>query len=98
VKGGVFVTGEGDQAHQGVILTQASDCCHAVEHGHVQVDHRRVRLEQGSELDGFGAVCGRSDHVQFGLTPDQGAQRGEESLVVVGEQDVDRPLSHPQRG
>jgi hypothetical protein len=98
VEGGVVVAGEGDQAQVGVVLAQTSDRLDAVEQRHVQVDYGCVGHEAGRERDRLDSVGSGSDDAQLGLSLDEGTQRDEESLVVVGEQDVDPLVIHVWRG
>ena len=83
------VARQGDQTRVRVVLAQACDRRDAVEERHVQVDHHRVRLELIRELDRIEPVLGDADDPQVRLAVDDGAQRIDETRVVVGEQDAD---------
>jgi arginase len=84
------VAGERDQAERRMVVAEPGDRGDTVEARHVQVDHDRVRLELVDELDCGEPVTGGTDDSQLGLAVDQVPQRGDEALVVVGEQDADR--------
>ena len=75
-----------------MILTQARYCADAVEPGHVEVDDDRLRRELLDELDRLQAVRCDTDDGQLRLLIDQRLYGFHERLVVVDEDDVDRPL------
>ena len=83
------VAREGDEARVRVIAPKACDRRDAVEERHVEIDHDRIRLELIRELDRIEPVCGDADDPQVRLAVDDGAQRIDETRVVVGEQDAD---------
>ena len=76
-----------------MILAQASDRGDAVHERHVQVDHDRIGIQLVRELDRVEAVCRRTDDCQVELVLDQRAQRFEERVVVVRQEDANRRRS-----
>jgi hypothetical protein len=87
---GIGVAGERDQAELRVILAQARHRRHAVDQGHVDVDHDSIGLERLRELDRAEPVGRGADDGQLGLVLDQRLERFEEALVVVREDDANR--------
>jgi arginase len=86
----VGVAGECDQAEARMVLAQSRDRGDAVDERHVQVDHDRIGIELVDELDRVEAVRGFADDGQLGLALDQRAQRFEERVVVVRQEDANR--------
>jgi arginase len=73
-----------------MVLAQSRDRGDAVDERHVQVDHDRIGIELVDELDRVEAVRGFADDGQLGLALDQRAQRFEERVVVVRQEDANR--------
>jgi arginase len=86
----VSVAGERDQTDLRVILPHSRHRRHAVDDGHVQVDHDRAREQRIGQLDRIEPVRCRADDRQLRLTVDQRPKRRDEGLVVVGEDDPHR--------
>ena len=79
-----------DHAHARVVMTQPRNGGDAVEQRHVQIDDDRIRLQLVAQLDRREAVVRTADNGKLGLFLDQRAQRLDERLLVVREQDPDR--------
>jgi hypothetical protein len=64
----------------------------AVEHGHLDVDHDRVRRLAGRELDELAAVAGAAGDGETAVLLEQPRDRLEERLVVLGDDDPEARL------
>jgi arginase len=73
-----------------MVLAEPCDGGDAVDERHVEVDDDRLGLERVGELDRIEAVLGGRDHGQLGLALDEGPERVEERVIVVGQE-------HPNR-
>jgi arginase len=86
----VGIAGERNQAQVGVVLPESRYGGDAVDERHVQVDHDCIGIELVGQLDRVEAVLGRPDNRQLGLMLDQRAQRFEERVVVVRQENANR--------
>jgi arginase len=86
----IGIARERDQADVRMILAEARDCGNAVHERHVQVDHDSVGVQLIRELDCVEPVLRRADDGQIWLVLDQRAQRFEERVVVVRQEDANR--------
>ena len=91
----IGISRERDQADLRVILPHPRHRGHAVDDGHVQVDHDRARQERIGQLDRVETVGGCADDRQLRLALDQRPERREEALVVVGEENPHRGSARP---
>jgi hypothetical protein len=73
-----------------VVAAQTSGCRDAVEEGHVEIEHDRVRVELLCQLDRLEAVKGGCDNLELGLAVDQLTERSKEGAIVICYQHPDR--------
>jgi hypothetical protein len=84
-----LVCRQGDETERRMVSAEAGDRGDAVEERHVEVHHDGVGVELLDELDGVQAVLGCAGDAELRLRLDQDSQRGDESLIVVRDQDPD---------